>query len=155
MSKSSSNLETENIEKKEFPAGLATGWRRGRWPLERRIRRFRRGFGENRPVKILNTPEPAYGRGRRILRRKRPCRQPPKRSLEIGIWSKKLSRIGLQGSFFSAWRVFGCRGRHLGGHGGSLGVILGLLGSILGALGSPGGAFWRPWGTILAAYGLL
>ena len=124
---------------------ITAGWRRGAVCLERRIRRFRRGFGENRPVKVLNTPEPAYGRGRQILRRKRPCRQPSKRSLEIGIWSTKLSRIGLQGSFFSAWRVFGRRGRHLGGHGGSLGVILGLLGSILGSLGDL-------WGLLLGSF---
>ena len=57
---------------------LLQGWRRGRWSPEPRIRRFRREFGKNRPVKILNTPEPAYGRGRRILRAKAPCRQPPR-----------------------------------------------------------------------------
>ena len=56
-------------------------------------------------------------------------------------------------TWLGAWRVFGCRGRHLGGHGGSLGVIMGLLGSILGALGSPGGAgepFLRPMGCFRA-----
>ena len=36
---------------------------------------------------------PAGGRGRRILRRERPCRQPPKRILEIRIWSNKLSTV--------------------------------------------------------------
>ncbi len=128
-------METENIEKKEFTARLASG---AEVPGTEEFEES----GKNRPVKTLNTPEPAYGRGRRILRRERPCRQPPNRSLEIGFWSKYLSRIDLRGSFFSAWRVFEHLGRHLGGHGGSLGVILGVLGSILGALGNPWGLFW-------------
>ena len=89
MSKSDSNLETVNIAKKEDErwAGATRG---GPWNEE---------FGDSgedsertRPVKTLNTPEPACGRGRRILRRKRPCRQPPKRSMEIGFWSKKVSK---------------------------------------------------------------
>ncbi len=45
----------------------------------------------------LGTPSVRHCRTKRclyvyILRRKRPCRQPPKRSMEIGFWSKKVSK---------------------------------------------------------------
>ena len=71
MSKSDSNLETENIAKKEDEDGLASG------AVVPGTEEFGES-GENRPVKTLNTPEPACGRGRRILRAKAPCRQPPR-----------------------------------------------------------------------------
>ena len=75
MSKSDSNLETENIAKKEDSAGLAS---HAVCPRNEEFGDFGEDSERTRPVKVLNTPEPAYGRGRRILRRERPCRQPPK-----------------------------------------------------------------------------
>ena len=85
MSKSDSNSKATNIAKKEDDDRLASG---AEVPGTEEFEES----GKHRPVKTLNTPEPACGRGRRILRRKRPCRQPPKRSIEIGFWSKKVSK---------------------------------------------------------------
>ncbi len=68
--KSDSNLDTEKSEKKEFDERLASG------AAVPGTEEFEES-GKNRPVKSLNTPEPAFGRGRRILRAK-PCAASPR-----------------------------------------------------------------------------
>ena len=73
--KSDSNLETEKSEKKEFDERLASG---AEVPGTEEFEES----GKNRPVKILNTPEPAYGRGRRILETPAPVPPAPKTKLE-------------------------------------------------------------------------
>ena len=127
------------LRKKSF----ATGWRRGRWSLERRIRRFRRGFGENPTCKNFKHAGTCLRQGAADLKAQAPLPPAPKKKHGDRILEQKGVQIVPSGALFLvSWRVSGPLERHLGGIGDSR-VILG------GSLAR----FWEPLGTSWAPFG--
>ncbi len=155
MSKSDSNLETENIAKKEFAAGLAS---HAVCPRNEEFGDSGEDSERTRPVKVLNTPEPACGRGRRILRAKAPCRQPPHffflercgMSNGVVFWMISCAVFGI---LDAPGDTFGCLGQSLGTFFGIWTAPWGTfsdLGGSLGDLVAPNG-FQNRLFTILDA----
>ena len=127
------------MRKKEDGVGLATGWHWGRWSPERRIRRFRRGFGENPTCQNFKHAGTCLRQGAADLKAQAPLPPAPKKKHGDRICgAKRCPNSTLRAPFLVSWRVCGPLERHLGGIGDSR-VILGgpwlNFGSPLGPLG--------------------